>query len=54
MHIVGTYLIYQKKFNFQVLFTPRCMCDERQLVERKRESNIVARVLETLTTTTHK
>jgi len=35
MHIVGTYLIYKKKFDFQVLLTPGCMYDEKSLVEMK-------------------
>ncbi len=54
MHIVGTYLIYKKKFEFQVLLTPRCMCDEKSLVEHKREGNVVAKVIETSRITTHK
>ncbi len=54
MHIVGSYLNYNKKFDWQILFTLGCMCDGKSLVEHKRESSVVAKVLETFTTTTHK
>jgi len=54
MHIIGTYLIYNKKFDWQILLTLGCMCDGKNLVEHKRESSVVAKVLETFTTTTHK
>lgn len=54
MHIIGTYLIYNKKFDRQILLTLGCMCDGKSLMEHKRESSVVAKVLETFTTTTHK
>ncbi len=53
MHIVSTYLIYNKKFDWQILLKLGCIYDEKNLVENKRESSVVG-VLETSTTTTHK
>ncbi len=54
MHIISTYLIYNKRFDWQILLTLGCMCDKKSLVEHKRESNVVVGVLETFTTTIHK
>jgi hypothetical protein len=41
MHIVGTYLIYNKKFDWQILLTLGCMCDEKTLVEHKKRKVVL-------------